>query len=149
MALEQILSRRHWGRRPVLQVIIDLTPLEKRGEFKALDGLVRVYHSKRELHLVVLYLVVGQWRVPWSFRVFRGKGTPSPAQLGLHLVQGLSKALTQRFEVLVLVDTAFGSIAFVEGMRKLKHHVIAGVRYAHRLKDERWVAQLYQRVKQV
>jgi len=53
-------------------VIIDLTTLEKRGKFKALNRLVRVYHSKRGLHLVVLYLVVGQWPVPWSFRVYRG-----------------------------------------------------------------------------
>ncbi len=46
------------------------------------------------LHLVVVYLVVGQWRVPWSFRVWRGKGTDSPAQLGLKLVKCLPKKLT-------------------------------------------------------
>jgi hypothetical protein len=28
------------------------------------------------LHLVVLYLVVERWRIPWSFRVWRGKNTP-------------------------------------------------------------------------
>ena len=149
MALERILGQQQLGRRPLLQVILDLTTLEKRGKFKALDGLVRVYHRKRGVHLVVLYLVVGQWRVPWSFRVYRGKETPSPAQLGLKLVQGLPKALTQHFEVLVLVDTAFGSIAFLEGVRKLKHHVIAGVRYDRRLEDGRWVAQLYKRGQQV
>ena len=62
--LQQILSQPRIGRRPILQVIIDLTTLEKRGKFKLLDGLVRVFHSKRGLHLVVMYLVVGQWRVP-------------------------------------------------------------------------------------
>ena len=28
---------------------------------------------------------VGRWRVPWSFRVWRGKGTTSPAELGFKL----------------------------------------------------------------
>lgn len=45
----------------------------------------------------------------------------------------------------MLVDSAFGSIAFLEGVRKLKHHVIAGVRYDRKLEDGRWVAQLYKR----
>jgi hypothetical protein len=130
--------------------IIDLTTLEKRGKFKAFDGLVRVYHGKRGLHLVVLYLVLGQWRVPWSFRVYRGKDTPSPAQLGLRLVHQLPKTLTQRFEVLVLVDTAFGSIEFLEGVRTSKHHVIAGVRCDRKLQDgRRSVAHLHKRGQQV
>jgi len=148
-ALKQILCQRRLGRRPTLQVIIDLTTLEKRGKFKALDGLMRVYHSKRGLHIVVLYLVVGQWRLPWSFRVYRGKDTASPAQLGLRLVRGLPKALTQRFEVLVLADTAFGSIDFVEGLRSLKHHAIVGVRCDRKLEDGRSVAHLYKRGSQV
>ncbi len=148
-ALKQILSQHRLGRKPSLQVIIDLTTLEKRGKFKALDGLVRVYHSKRGLHLVVLYLVVGQWRVPWSFRVYRGKDTPSPAQLGLRLVKGLPKILTQRFELLLLVDTAFGSVEFLEGVRSLKHHVIAGVRCDRKLEDGRSVAHLHKRGQQV
>lgn len=76
IVLQQVLSQRRKGRKPVLQVIIDLTTLEKRGKFKSLNELIRVYHSKRGLHLVVLYLVVGRWRVPWNFRVYRGKDTP-------------------------------------------------------------------------
>lgn len=148
-ALKQILCQRRWGRRPTLQVIIDLTTLEKRGKFKALDGLVRVDHSKRGLHLVGLYLVVGHWRVPWSFRIYRGKDTPAPAQLGLRLIQGLPKALTQHFQVLVLVDTAFGSIEFLERVRKLKYHAIAGVRYDRKLADGRSVTQLHKRGQQV
>jgi hypothetical protein len=123
--------------------------LEKRGKFQALDGLVRVYHSKQRLDLVMLYLVVGQWRVPWSFRVYRGQDTPSPAQLGLRLVAGLPKVLTQRFQVLALVDTAFGSIEFREGVRSLKYHAIAGVRCERKLEDGRNVAHLHKRGQQV
>lgn len=149
ITLEQILSQQRLGRRPTLQVIVDLTTLEKRGKFKAFDGLVRVYHSKRGLHIVMLYLVVGQWRVPWSFRVYRGKDTRSPAQLGLRLLLGLPKALTERFDVLVLADTAFGSVEFLQGVRKLKYHAIVGVRCDRKLQDGRSVAQLYKRGQQV
>lgn len=80
MILEQVLCHCAKGRKPFLQVIIDLTTLEKRGKFKALEKWVRVYHGKRGLHLVVLYLVVGQWRIPWSFRIWKGKDTSSPAR---------------------------------------------------------------------
>lgn len=37
--------------------------------------LVRVYNGKRGLHIVMLYLVVRQWRILWGFRVYRGKDT--------------------------------------------------------------------------
>ncbi len=94
--LEQILSDSIKGRRPFIQVIIDLTTLEKRGKFKEFEHLISVYNGKRGLHLVVLYLVVGRWRIPWSFRLWRGKGTPSPAQLGLKLAQRLPKSKTHR-----------------------------------------------------
>lgn len=126
--LKRILAESPQGRRPFLQVIIDLTTLEKRGKFKPFEHLIKIYNGKRGLHLVVLYLVVGRWRIPWSFLVWRGKSHPSPAQLGLKLVKRLPKALTQHFRVMILVDTAFGSVEFLHGVRRLKFHVIAGVR---------------------
>jgi hypothetical protein len=52
------------GRRPHLQVILDMATLEKRGKFKAFSDLITVLHGKRGVHLGVLYLVVGPWRVP-------------------------------------------------------------------------------------
>lgn len=91
----------------------------------------------------MLYLVVGQWRVPWSFRVYRGKNTPSPAQLGLRLVDGLPKSLTKHFQVLILVDTGFGSIEFLTAVSQLKYHAIAGVRCDRQLEDGRSVAHLH------
>jgi hypothetical protein len=143
--LDKLLSYRPRGRRPCLQVIIDLTSLEKRGKFKAFDSLISVLDGKRGLHLVVIYLVVGEWRVPWNFRVFRGKGTSSPAQLGLRLVRRLPKALTRRFQVMVLADTAFGSIEFLQGIRKLRYHAVVGVRRDRKLVDGRKLSTLYQR----
>ena len=147
--LKQILSETPIGRKPMLQVIIDLTTLEKSGKFKEFNHLICVYNGKRGLHLVVLYLVVGRWRVPWSFRVWRGKGKPSPAQLGLKLVKCLPKALTKHFQVMILVDTAFGTVDFLHGIRKLKYHAIAGVRCDRQLIDGRSVSDLYKRGQQV
>jgi hypothetical protein len=49
----------------------------------------------------VLYLVVGPWTVPWSFRVWQGKDAAKPAQLGLKLVKNLPKALTKHFQVMM------------------------------------------------
>ncbi len=148
-ALQQILSQPQLGRRPTLQVILDLTTLEKVGKFKEFKHLIRVYNGKRGLHIVILYLVVGQWRVPWSFRVYRGKDTPTPAQLGLRLVRRLPKILTRRFEVLVLADTAFGTNEFLTRVHCLKHHALVGVRCDRQLEDGRRLAHLHKRGQQV
>jgi hypothetical protein len=147
--VQQILSECPKGRKPFLQVIIDLTTLEKFGKFKEFKHLISVYNKKRGLHLVVVYLVVGQWRVPWSFRVWRGKGTASPAQLGLKLVKSLPLALTKHFKVMILADTAFGSIEFLHGIRKLKYHAIVGVRVNRKLVDGRILRHLHKRGQQV
>ena len=72
--LNLILSQRKKGRKPILEVILDLTTLEKVGNFPHLKNLVRVYHHKKGLHIVVMYLVMGNWRFPWSFRVNPWKG---------------------------------------------------------------------------
>jgi hypothetical protein len=64
--LNLIQNQRIKGRKPVLQVILDLTTLEKVGDFPHLNNLVRVYNHKKGLHIVVMYLVIGNWRFPWS-----------------------------------------------------------------------------------
>ena len=96
-----------------------------------------------------MYLVVGQWRIPWNFRVYRGKDTPSPAHLGLRLLRSLPKALTQRFQMLVLADSAFSSIEFLQSVRKLKYYAITGLRCDRKLADGRSLAQLHKRGQQV
>lgn len=148
-ALQQILSQPRVGRRPTLQVILDLTTLEKVGKFKQFKDLIRVYNGKRGLHVIMLYLVVGQWRLPWGFQVYRGKDTLSPTQLGLRLLRRLPKILTARFEVLVLADTAFGTNEFVTSVRRLKHHALVGVRCDRKLADGRRLVHLHKRGQQV
>lgn len=148
-ALKQVLSESLKGRKPFLQLIIDLTTLEKCGKFKEFEHLISVYNGKRGLHLVVLYLVVGKWRIPWSFRVWRGKGTASPAKLGLKLVQHLPKSLRLNFYVTILADTAFGSVEFIHGIRKLKYHAITGVPVDRKLVDGRVLRHLHKQGQQV
>jgi hypothetical protein len=147
--IQEILSFCPQGRKPQLQVILDLTTLEKCGKFKAFEDLIRVYNRKRGLHLVVMYLVFGRWRIPWSFRVWRGKGTPTPAQLGLKLLKNLPKLLTKRFRVMVLADTAFSSADFIHGVRSLKYHAVTGLLSSRRLTDGRLLRRLHQRGQQV
>ena len=128
--LQEVLKYAPRGKRPHLQVIIDLTTLEKRGKFKAFAELIHVLNGKRGLHIVVMYLVVGGWRVPWAFRPWRGNDkegvwgklppahfrTVTPSQLGLKLLRTLPKKLISRFRVLVLADTGFSSVEFMNGI---------------------------------
>ena len=149
--LELILSQRSRGRKPTLQVILDLTTLEKVGKFPHLQDLVRVYHHKKGLHIVVMYLVIGDWRFPWSFRVYRGKDTPSPSQLAQKLLKTLPKILTQSFRIYVLGDTAFGTIDLIHQIRgdSLNHHGILGISKSRTLKDGRKVSEIKTRGQQV
>lgn len=130
------------GRRPYLQVIIDLTTLEKRGKFKAFTDLIQILNHKRGLHIVVMYLVVGQWRMPWAFRTWRGKDTTTPAQLGLKLLRTLPKQLTHRFRVQVLADTGFSSVEFLAGLRKLRLDAIVGIPKNRTLEDGRQICNI-------
>jgi len=100
-----IQTQRKKGRKLTLQVILDLTTLEKVGKFSHLQDLVRVYNHKKGLHIVVMYLVLGNWRFPWSFRIYQGKGTASPSQLAQKLLNTLPSTLTKSFQIYVLVFT--------------------------------------------
>lgn len=92
------------------------------------DPWVRVLNGKRGLHLVMLYLVVGQWRVPWSFCLWHGKGHLSPAQLACKLLARVPKTLTKRFTVVVLADTEFGTVEFLQAVQKRQWRAVVGMR---------------------
>lgn len=140
-----------------LRVLIDLTTLEKCGKFLHLstptddpempDPWVRMLNGKRGLHLVVLYLVVGEWRIPWSCRVWRGKGHPSPSQLACKLLATVPKALSQERAVIVLADTEFGTVAFLNAVRKRSWRAVVGMRCTRKLQDGRSLTQLYRKGK--
>lgn len=132
--VRQVTAQDRYGAKPTLHVVLDLTTLEKVGQFKGLDNLVRVYNGKRGLHLVVLYLLVGQVRLPWGFRVYRGKGHLSPIQLAQRLILSLPKRLTQSYAVRILADTAFGSVDFLSWVKARPGlNLVVGVRDDRRL----------------
>ena len=136
-----------------LRVLIDLTTLEKCGKFLHLstptddpehpDPWVRMLNGKRGLHLVVLYLVYGEWRIPWSFRVWRGKGHPSPSQLACQLLATVPKELIQGRPVVVMADTEFGTVDFLNAVRQRAWRSAVGMRCNRKLQDGRTLKQLY------
>jgi Transposase DDE domain len=150
--LQQITTDRIDAQVP-LRVLIDLSTLEKCGKFLHLsspsgdaairDPWVRVLNGKRGLHLVVLYLMVGEWRVPWSFRVWRGKGHPSPAQLGGKLLASVPAALSRGRVVMVQADAEFGTSAFLKAVKQRNWRAVVGMRGNRKLIDGRRLRHLY------
>jgi hypothetical protein len=150
--------KQHRPRRDMpLRVLIDLTTLEKCGKFwhlstptenpDAPDPWVRMLNGKRGLHLVVLYLNLGDWRIPWSFRVWRGKGQMSPAQLACKLLSTVPRALALDAPVIVLADTEFGTVEFLQAVRRCGWRAVVGMRCNRKLQDGRCLKQLYRHSK--
>jgi hypothetical protein len=146
--------RQHPSRRDLpLRVLIDLTTLEKCGKFLNLstpvehrekpDPWVRLLNGKRGLHLVVLYLNLGDWRIPWSFRVWRGKGQASPSQLACKLLATVPTSLAVSAPVIVLADTEFGTTEFLQAVRNRGWRAVVGMRCTRKLQDGRNLKQLY------
>ena len=62
-----------------VRLLLDLSTLKKTGKFwhlstptedmEAPEPWIRMLNGKRGLHLVVLYILIGNRRIPWSFRV--------------------------------------------------------------------------------
>jgi hypothetical protein len=135
-----------------VRLLIDLSTLEKTGKFwhlstetadvDAPEPWVRMLNGKRGLHLVVLYIVIGQRRIPWSFRVWRGKGQPSPNQLACKLLASVPKALVQGRTVIVQADTEFGTIEFLNAVRQRQWRAVVGVKNSRLLQDGRKLKDL-------
>ena len=130
------------GRRPILYAVVDLTCLEKTGKFKGLDELVRRYNHKQGVHVAMLYLVVGRWRFPWSFRVYQGKGTPTPTQLALKLLNQIPLAWRREFKIRVLADAGFSSTELIPGAERLGFDVLMSICCDRRLQDGRRVDEV-------
>ena len=135
-----------------IRLLIDLTTLKKTGKFlhlstpttapEAPEPWVRLLNGKRGLHLVVLYLIVGEWRVPWAFRIWRGKGYPSPNQLACRLLATVPKSLTAGKTVIVQADTEFGTLKFLNAVRKRKWRAVVGLKNNRLLQDGRQLKDL-------
>lgn len=102
------------------------------------------------MHLVVLYIIVGKKRLPWGFRVYRGKGELSPIELGQRLLKTLPKTLSVNYEMRVIADSAFGSIEMLKWVKKQpRTSGIFGIRSDRRLASGQHVSQVQQRGQQV
>jgi hypothetical protein len=149
-AIRQALLRYSPRRDQPLQVLIDLTSLEKCGQFPALsaaESWVRWLNDKRGLHVVVLYLLIGDWRIPWSFRIWQGKGQTSPSQLGVKLLQTVPPWLHHGQPVMVLADTEFGTIDFFKAVHQRSWRCGVGVRHSRLLEDGRSLKDWYRQGK--
>ena len=127
-AIKQALFSQKTMPRRILEILIDLTTLEKTGKFKGLKGLIQKLNKKYGLQVVVLYLVVKDWRVPWGFRIWRGKGEKSPAQLALALLRCLPKSFRQFYRIRVMVDAGITSEEFTNGVCSMGFDTISAVR---------------------
>ena len=135
-----------------VRLLIDLTTLRKTGKFWQLstptddidapEPWVRMLNGKRGLHLVVLYIVIGQRQIPWSFRVWRGKGQPSPNQLAGKLLASIPKALVNGRTVIVQADTEFGTVEFIGAVRQRKWRAVVGMKNSRLLQDGRKLKDL-------
>lgn len=119
-------ARRKRGPKPRLLVVLDLVTLAKRGRFPALP--LSFFHGAWGLHLVVVYLVYGDLRLPWTYRLWRGKGEKALSLLALRLLASLPPWLPKAFRLLVVADAAFGALRFLAGARAMGPEVIVGMR---------------------
>jgi hypothetical protein len=139
----------HRGRLPIVYAVVDLTCLEKTGKYKDLEEFVRTYNGKHGVHVALLYLSIGPFRFPWSFRVYRGKGTPTPTQLALKLLRKIPQEWRERFKIRVLADVGFGSNELVPGAQKLGFEVLMSICCDRCLDDGQSVQAVQQRGQRV
>lgn len=135
-----------------VRLLIDLSTLKKTGKFwhlstptedmDAPEPWVRVLNGKRGLHLVVLYLVIGNRRIPWSFRIWCGKGQPSVNHLACKLLASVPKALVKGRTVIVQADTEFGTVEFLKAVHRRNWRAVVGVKNSRLLQDGRKLKDL-------
>jgi hypothetical protein len=135
----------HRGRLPIAYAVVDLTCLEKTWKYKDLAGLVRTYNGKRGVHVALLYLAIGPFRLPWSFRVYRGKGTATPTDLAVALLRQIPQAWCARFKIRVLADAGFSTTELIPNAQQLGFEVIMSVRCNRCLADGSSIQAVAQR----
>ena len=115
--------------RPILRLSVDLTSLEKTGTTLP---FVRVSNEVHGIHLVVLLAEYGDVKFPVAYRVYKGKGTPTPVTLACEMLRSVPAAIGARFQVRVLADSGFEAAAFLDEVRHLGFEFVVGVRATRR-----------------
>ncbi|MEM1311225.1 MAG: hypothetical protein AAF722_07750 [Cyanobacteria bacterium P01_C01_bin.70] len=90
-----------------------------------------------------------QLRLPWSFRVYRGKGPATPTQLALRLWAQSPVSGRERFKIRVWADAGFSTTALIAGAQKLGFEVLMSLCCDRRLVDGQAVKDRRQRGQQV
>ena len=111
------------GAGQVIKARLDLTTLEKTGNFPNLP--VTVFNAVKGLHIIVLYISVGNQSYPFHYAIWKGKATLT--QLALALLKKLERSLPERFKIRALADTAFGTTEFLETCVKHNIHAVTGM----------------------
>ncbi len=75
-------------------------------------------NGKYGLHLVV-YLLIGKVRFPWSFAVWKGKGHASESKLAVGMIKSLCRQLQGRFYLKILTDSGFDHQYFLPSMDRI------------------------------
>ncbi len=114
-------------------MVLDLVTLEKRGRFPHLP--LSFFHGQWGLHLVLVYLVHGDLRIPWAYRLWRGKGQKSLSLLALRLLSSLPPWWRKAFRIRVVADTAFAPLPFLAGVRRMGLEALVGVRRERRTRE--------------
>lgn len=115
--------------------MIDLTSIEKWGAFKQLP--IAQLDGVRGVHLGGLFLFIGDVRLPWGMRVWRGKGHSTPCELAVKLLKPLPASLTAGFRIRVLADNGFSSVAFLSKLKALGFEAVTGMRSDRKVQDGR------------
>lgn len=139
--LETLLGIRGRGR-PYLQIIVDLTSIEKRGEFAELEDYMHTLNGVYGVHLVMVYIVIGKHRIPWNMRLWQGAGTKSPSELALKMIKQIPDSLKQQHRTIVLADGAYDSSDFLKGIQSQGHIAIVSMRSDRTLEDGRYLRDI-------
>ena len=76
---------------------------------------------------MLLYICVGDFRFPWSFRIWKGKGSKSVTLLALDLIRTVPADLTQGREVWVYADGGFDAAVFIRSVHACGFVCVVGV----------------------
>jgi hypothetical protein len=113
------------GFAQILDVCIDLTTLEKTGDFPSLP--ISVLNNVKGLHIVVLYVCLAGHKYPFAYAIWKGKGRVSVSDLAIALIKQLQRHLPSGFKIRVLADTAFGTTRLLEACEARGIHAVTGI----------------------
>lgn len=135
--LQQLFKtyQRKKGRKPTLDVVVDLTTLRKEGQFKGLP--ISCLNGKYGLHLVVVYILIGKQRYPWSFAIWKGKGRASESKLAVGMIKSLCRHLQGRFQIKVLADSGFDNQYFLRPLSQLGLTVLVATKGDRKVGDRK------------